>query len=34
MTMGIIPYQGKINRQMENNDIINNVVDDILINET
>ena len=34
-TMGIILYQGTIfNRQQGNNDIINNVVDEILPNET
>ena len=32
--MGIIPYQGKINRQIENNAITNNVVDEIILNET
>ena len=32
--MGIIPYQGKINNQLENNYIIDNVVDDIILNET
>ena len=33
--MGIIPHQGgKINRKMENNAIINNIVDEILLNET
>ena len=34
-TTGIILYQGTIfNRQQGNNDIINNVVDEILLNET
>ena len=34
-TTGIILYQGIIfNRQQGNNDIINNVVDEILLNET
>ena len=33
--MGIIPYQGKkFNSNLENNDIINNVMDEILLNET
>ena len=33
--MVIIPYQGKkINKQLENNTIINNVIVDILLNET
>ena len=33
-TAGIIPYQIKINSQQENNAIINNVVDEILLNQT
>ena len=33
-TTGATPYQGKDSRKKENHAIINNVVDDILLNET
>ena len=32
--MGIIPHQGKYNRQPENSVVANNGVNDILLNET
>ena len=34
ITSGIIPYQEKINNQQESKAIVDNVVDEILLNET